>query len=150
MTALIQRVSRAEVRIDGERVGHIGPGLLVLLGVEQGDDQADLEWLVGKVARLRIFADAGGKTNLALAEVGGEALVVSQFSLTARTAKGSRPSFVDSAAPALAEALYHEFVARLGAVLGRRLPTGRFAAEMEVELVNNGPLTFWIDSRRRR
>lgn len=150
MIALLQRVRRAEVRVDEVCVGKIGPGLLVFLGVEAGDDADELNWLAGKVLRARLFADADGKLNLNLTESGGEILVVSQFSLCARTAKGNRPSFVDAAEPSVAEAFYHQFVAELEQNLGQRIPTGRFAADMEVELVNDGPLTLWIDSRRRR
>lgn len=149
MRALVQRVASAAVAVDGREVGRIGRGLLVLLGVEQGDGDSDLDWLVGKVHRLRIFPDEAGKMNRALGDIGGEALVVSQFTLLASTAHGNRPDFLRAAAPAEADRLYRAFAARLQELLGRPVPTGVFAADMAVSLVNDGPVTLLIDSRRR-
>ena len=149
MRAVIQRVRRAAVAIDGETVAAIGPGMLVLLGVEDGDGPEDLDWLVGKVARMRIFADSENRMNLSLAESGGEALAVSQFTLHASTRKGNRPSFIRAAAPVLSEPLYEDFCRRLEAELARPVGRGRFGAEMQVELLNDGPVTLSIDSRLR-
>lgn len=144
MRALVQRVSRAEVRVEDERVGRIGEGFLVLLGVGREDGPADAEALARKVAKLRVFEDAEGKMNLALTDVGGEALVVSQFTLFADARKGNRPSFVAAAPPDQADELYARFVAELRA---QRVPvqTGTFRAQMAVELVNDGPVTIWLD-----
>lgn len=144
MIALIQRVSRASVDVDGETVGKIGPGLLVLLGVQREDDQAKADKLLHKVSHYRLFGDAEGKMNLNVQQAGGSLLVVSQFTLAADTAKGLRPGFSNGADPALAEALYDYFVAQARA-LGGVTETGRFAANMQVSLVNDGPVTFWLE-----
>jgi len=146
---LIQRVSRAEVRVAGERVSSIGPGLVVLVGVGHDDTPEVAEQLAGRCVELRIFRDSAGKTNLALADVGGEVLAVSQFTLFADTSRGRRPSFLGAAPPELGERLYERFAA---AVEGRgvRVARGIFGAEMEVELVNDGPLTIWLDSAAGR
>jgi D-aminoacyl-tRNA deacylase len=144
MRAVCQRVSRAEVRIGGESVGKIGPGLVVLLGIARDDTPAEAEQLAGKVARLRIFEDAAGKFANALLDVGGSALVVSQFTLIADVRKGNRPSFVDAARPEQAEALYESFSAALAAT-GVPVAQGRFGARMEVELVNDGPVTIVLE-----
>jgi D-tyrosyl-tRNA(Tyr) deacylase len=149
MRAVIQRVSSARVTVAGEVIGEIGAGLLILLGVAQADTAADGEWLVQKIAALRIFEDDAGKMNRSLADTAGGALVVSQFTLLASTAKGTRPSFNAAAAPALAIPLYEKFVAQLSAVLGRAVATGRFGAMMDVALVNAGPVTLTLDSRVR-
>ena len=149
MKVVVQRVAEAAVEIGGEAVGRIGRGLVVLVGVEQGDSAADAEWLAAKVAGLRIFADEAGKMNRSVAEVGGEALVVSQFTLLADTARGNRPSFVRAARPEEAVPLYERFLAVLEPLVGRPLATGVFAADMRVSLVNDGPVTIVIDSRRR-
>ena len=148
MRILLQRVLRAEVRVDGEVVGACGPGLLVLVGVGHDDTPAVAEALAGKVAELRIFRDEEGRTNRSLLEVGGAALVISQFTLYADTRKGRRPSFLDAAPPDLGTRLYERFAAALearGIAVGR----GRFGAEMAVELVNDGPMTIWLDSNQR-
>ncbi|HEX8939090.1 MAG TPA: D-aminoacyl-tRNA deacylase [Candidatus Limnocylindrales bacterium] len=145
MRALLQRVSRAEVRVEGSVVGSIGRGLLVLLGVAPGDDEATTRSLAERTARLRIFADAAGRTNLALGDVGAEALVVSQFTLYADTRRGRRPSFAGAAEPALAERLYETFCDALAAE-GVAVARGRFGAKMAVELVNDGPFTILLDS----
>jgi D-tyrosyl-tRNA(Tyr) deacylase len=146
MRAVIQRVSRASVVVEGQTVGEIGTGLLVLLGVAQGDTPAEARRLADKIAGLRVFDDAAGKMNLALADVGGAMLVVSQFTLLGDCRKGRRPSYVEAAGPELAEQLYEEFVA---AARERRAPvaTGRFRTHMEVSLVNDGPVTLVVEAR---
>lgn len=149
MRAVVQRVSEASVTIAGEVVGRIGTGLLVLVGVEQGDATADADWLATKIAALRIFGDTEGKMNLAVRDVGGATLVVSQFTLLADTARGNRPSFVRAARPEEAVPLYERFAEALGTAAGRPAERGVFAADMRVALVNDGPVTIWIDSRRR-
>jgi len=138
--ALLQRTSGARVRVDGEVVGEIGAGLAILLGVGPDDDEAVADALARRAAELRIFDDAAGKTNLSLLDVGGEALVVSQFTLYADTRRGRRPGFTGAAAPEVAERLYRRFAEALRA-LGVRVATGRFGALMAVELVNDGPFT---------
>jgi D-aminoacyl-tRNA deacylase len=145
--AVVQRVSRAEVRVDGRATGAVGAGFAVLLGVGRDDAEADARLLADKVAALRVFEDPEGKMNLALAEVGGGVLVVSQFTLFGDARKGNRPSFVDAAAPELANALYERFCAMLREK-GLPVATGVFRATMEVELVNDGPVTILLDSRR--
>lgn len=149
MKAVLQRVSRAAVDIDGETVASIGPGLLVLLGVEEADHDDDLAWLAGKVARMRIFADDQGRMNRSLVESGGGAIVVSQFTLHASTKKGNRPSFLRAARPEHSEPLYAAFCRALEIELGRPVGRGRFGADMQVALVNDGPVTIVIDSRHR-
>ncbi len=148
MRALLQRCARAEVRVAGETVGSCGRGLLVLVGIGHGDDDATAVALARKVAELRIFDDAAGRTNLSLLDVGGDALVVSQFTLYADTRRGRRPGFTDAAAPAQAERLYGVFADALAAH-GPRVGRGRFGAEMEIELVNAGPFTIWLDTADR-
>lgn len=148
MRACIQRVTRAEVRVAGDVVGRIGQGLLVLLGVARDDTTEDAHLLADKVAQLRIFDDPGGKMNLAAHDVAGGVLVVSQFTLLGDCRKGRRPSFVAAAPPELAESLYAVFVERLRAT-GLQVATGRFRQQMQVELVNDGPVTLLVDSRRQ-
>ena len=145
MRALLQRVSRASVTVDGQVVGHIGRGFLVLLGVGQGDGEAQVKTLVDKIVYLRVFEDDEGKMNRSLLDVGGQALVVSQFTLYADVRKGRRPSFTDAAPPAVAEPLVERFNAALAAY-GLKVGEGVFGAYMEVELLNNGPVTIWLDS----
>ena len=147
MRAVVQRVARAEVRVDGSAVGAIGPGLLVLLGVAQGDGEEAMQLLADKVAALRIFEDGDGKMNRAVAERGGAVLVVSQFTLLGDARKGNRPSFTAAAPPEAAEALYQAFCAALRRK-GLHVATGLFRAHMEVELVNDGPVTILLDSSR--
>jgi D-tyrosyl-tRNA(Tyr) deacylase len=147
MRAVLQRVSRAKVTVAGEVVGEIGRGLLVLLGVEQGDTESDAQQLADKTIQLRIFDDAQGKMNLAVTDVGGAVLVVSQFTLLGDCRKGRRPSFIAAAPPELAERLYETFVAAIGAQ-GVSVATGRFRAMMDVELINDGPVTLLLESRR--
>ena len=149
MRVLIQRVTEASVAIGGVVSGRIGPGLLLLLGVEEADGGEDIEWLCGKIVRLRIFSDADGKMNRSLLDTGGGLLVVSQFTLFASTRKGNRPGFTRTAPPAVAIPLYERFVAELGALSGRAVETGEFGADMQVALVNDGPVTIWMDSRAR-
>lgn len=145
MIACIQRVSRASVVVDGKMVGAINLGLLVLLGVAADDTDQDLQWMVDKTLGLRIFDDDEGKMNRALGDVGGEMLVVSQFTLLGDCRKGRRPSFIHAAPPEKAERIYEDFVARARAA-GATVATGRFRAHMEVQLVNDGPVTLLIDS----
>ncbi len=145
MRALLQRVSRAEVRVGDEVVGRIGAGLVVLLGVGPADDEAVADALARRVTELRIFRDTTGRTNQSLLDVDGATLVVSQFTLFADTRRGRRPGFTGAAPADLAERLYRRFAATL-AGLGPTVATGRFGAEMEVELVNDGPFTIWLDT----
>jgi D-tyrosyl-tRNA(Tyr) deacylase len=147
MRAVVQRVTRAQVEVGGATVGAIGPGLLVLLGVAQGDTSADAVYLAEKTGGLRIFEDAAGKMNLALQDVGGAVLAVSQFTLLGDCRKGRRPGFTDAAPPDLADALYHDYVAALR-TRGLTVATGVFQAEMQVHLVNDGPVTLLLDSRK--
>lgn len=145
MRVVIQRVSRAKVTVAGEIVGEIARGWLVLLGVAPADTTKQVDWLAEKVANLRAFDDADGKMNLSVQDVGGSVLVVSQFTLYGDCQKGRRPGFTGAAPPAIAEPLYEQFVTALK-MLGVPVATGRFAADMQVELVNDGPVTFVIDS----
>jgi D-tyrosyl-tRNA(Tyr) deacylase len=149
MKVVLQRVSSASVTIGGRVTGAIDRGLLVLVGIESADAAADGEWLAQKVAKLRIFADDTGQMNRSVVEVGGAILVVSQFTLHASTQKGTRPSFNAAARPEQARPLYEQFVAQLTAALGRPIATGEFGAMMDVELVNDGPVTLVIDSKTR-
>jgi D-tyrosyl-tRNA(Tyr) deacylase len=149
MRAVIQRVSSARVSVAGEVTGEIAAGLLVLLGVSHHDTEADAKWLAEKIVALRIFEDNAGKMNRSVVDVGGGVLVVSQFTLLASTRKGTRPSFNDAAKPDLAIPLYEAFNRHAAIALGRPVATGRFAAMMDVSLVNNGPVTLVIDSKVR-
>ena len=149
MRALLQRVRSASVEIEGERTASIGPGLLVFLGVTHSDGPDDLTWLAGKVSRLRIFEDENGKMNRSVTESGGAVLVVSQFTLYADTRRGNRPGFDQAARPNLANPLYESFCAALRD-LGLPVATGRFAAEMQVHLQNDGPVTILLDSSERK
>lgn len=148
MRVLLQRVSRARVTVDEQVTGEIGRGLLVFLGAGEGDTAEDLEYVLDKTLNLRIFADDDGKMNLSLLDIDAEMLVVSQFTLYADTRRGRRPSFVSAMDPQSAEAMYEDFVAQASERV-RRVETGRFAATMDVDLVNDGPVTIWIDSRDR-
>ena len=147
MRAVLQRVTRAAVRVGGETVGEVGRGLLVLLGVARDDTDADARYVAEKVLGLRVFEDAGGRMNLSLAEAGGALLVVSQFTLYGDARRGRRPSWSEAAGPERAEALYEYFVAEARR-LGARVETGSFRRMMEVELVNDGPVTILLDSRK--
>lgn len=149
MRAVIQRVLEAAVTIDGVGVSKIGTGLLVLLGVEDADTAEDLRWLSSKVARMRIFSDDEGKMNRSVTEAAGGIIVVSQFTLHASTKKGNRPSFLKSATPAISEPLYRDFCVALEAEIGQPVGRGVFGADMQVSLINDGPVTIVIDSRAR-
>lgn len=149
MRAVIQRVKSSRVTVAGEVTGEIGPGLLVLLGVAQNDTEDDAQWLAEKICALRIFEDDAGKMNRSVVDVAGGVLVVSQFTLFASTRKGTRPSFNDAARPELAIPLYEAFNRFATTALGRPVATGRFAATMDVALVNDGPVTIVIDTKTR-
>ncbi|UQZ88436.1 D-tyrosyl-tRNA(Tyr) deacylase [Deltaproteobacteria bacterium Smac51] len=145
MRILLQRVTRAAVRVEDEEIGSIGPGLLIFLGVTESDTKTEADWLAEKIAGLRIFSDEAGKMNLSVTDSGGSVLVVSQFTLYGDCRRGRRPGFDKAGPPALAEELYEYFKGKV-ASLGLTVASGRFAAHMEVELVNDGPVTFIIDS----
>jgi D-tyrosyl-tRNA(Tyr) deacylase len=147
MRAVLQRVTRASVRVEGETVGEIGGGLVVLLGVARDDTEADASYLVEKIAKLRIFDEAEGRMNVSVAEGGGALLVVSQFTLYGDARRGRRPSWIEAAQPDVAERLYEFFVAQARGA-GLRVETGSFRRMMEVELVNDGPVTILLDSRK--
>ena len=149
MRAVIQRVSSASVTIGGAVKSAIGPGLLILLGVGHEDGQEDLEWLVKKIAALRIFDDEAGVMNRSVTEVGGEALVVSQFTLMASTRKGNRPSYIGAAGHEKAIPMYEAFCSALSEAIGKPVGTGEFGADMQVALVNDGPVTICIDTKNR-
>lgn len=149
MRVVLQRVASASVTIDERVAGKIGRGLLVLQGIEAADTLADGEWLAQKITKLRIFADEAGQMNRSVVDIGGDILLVSQFTLHASTAKGTRPSFNAAARPEHARPLYEQFIAELGTALGRPVQTGEFGAMMQVALVNDGPVTLLIDSRLR-
>jgi len=146
MKALIQRVSSASVSVGGECVAEIKAGLLVLLGISQSDTSEDAVWLASKVANLRVFNDAEGKMNLSVADISSDVLLVSQFTLYGDARKGNRPSFVQAARPEIAEPLYHHVIAALQEHLGKQVQTGVFGADMQVSLVNDGPVTIIIES----
>ncbi|MCS7017801.1 MAG: D-aminoacyl-tRNA deacylase [Cytophagales bacterium] len=150
MIAVIQRVTEASVTIDGRIHGQIAAGLLVLLGIAHHDTLEDVEWLAGKIAGLRIFGDEQGKMNLSLAEVNGNILLISQFTLHASTKKGNRPSFTEAAPPPVAIPLYELMIERLQALTGKKIQTGIFGADMKVRLLNDGPVTIIIDSKNRK
>lgn len=147
MRALIQRVSEASVTVDGETVGEIGPGLLILVCAMQGDSAAQADQLAAKISRLRIFKDEGGKMNRSVLDTGGSALVVSQFTLAADTRRGNRPGFSTAAAPADGERLYEYFADQLTRI-GLGTAKGRFGADMKVRLLNDGPVTIWMDTEQ--
>jgi D-aminoacyl-tRNA deacylase len=149
MRAVIQRVSHASVTVGGKTTGSIETGLLVLLGVEAADTAEDIEWLSGKIVRLRVFPDEHGVMNRSVQEIGGGILLVSQFTLFASTRKGNRPSYTRSAPPEVAIPRYEQFAARLAAHLGKPVATGEFGAAMQVSLVNDGPVTILMDSKAR-
>ncbi len=149
MRLLIQRVRRASVGIDGREHSRIGRGLLALVGIEEADGQEDIDWLAGKLLRLRVFDDERGVMNLDVGQIGGEVMIVSQFTLFASTRKGNRPSYIRSAPEAVSRPLYERFVAAVERESGRAVATGVFGADMKIELVNDGPVTIWIDSKSR-
>jgi D-tyrosyl-tRNA(Tyr) deacylase len=146
---VIQRVSEASVTIQGEIKSRIGRGLLVLVGIEESDNETDSEWLCNKIVQLRIFDDSNGVMNLSILDTGGEILAVSQFTLHAKTKKGNRPSYIRAASPDLAIPLYNSFIARISGLLGKEIATGEFGAMMQVELINDGPVTIIIDTKEK-
>ena len=147
MRVVVQRVKQAEVKVEGRVTGQIGTGLLVLAGFEEADQAADLDWMAQKLVKLRVFPDDDGVMNRSVTESGGEILAVSQFTLYASTRKGNRPSWGRAARGDISEPLFAQFVHRLSAALGRPVPTGVFGADMQVGLINDGPVTIAIDSR---
>jgi len=149
MRAVLQRVSEAQVSVSPEIISKINTGFLILLGVEGIDTSDDVDWLVGKVCKMRVFDDSEGKMNLSILDIAGEALVVSQFTLHASTKKGNRPSFIKAARPELAEPLYEQFCDTLSAQINKPVGRGKFGAMMEVSLTNHGPVTILIDSQNR-
>ena len=149
MRIVIQRVNSAKVSSTGHPLNRIGAGLLILRGIETGDDKSDVEWLVSKIARLRIFDDDAGVMNLSVTEVGGEIMVVSQFTLHASTRKGNRPAYIRAARPEQAVPLYELFVKKINEITNCRVTTGYFGAHMQVSLTNDGPVTIIVDSKSR-
>ena len=149
MRVVIQRVQRCSVEVEGEIIGAIEKGLAILLGVEDADTQEDIDWLCGKISRLRIFDDENGVMNLDIQQAGGRAIVISQFTLFASTKKGNRPSYIRSAGEPIARPMYEKFLATLSATLGADVEHGEFGADMKVALVNDGPVTICIDSKNR-
>lgn len=149
MRVLIQRVAEASVTIEGQVKSAIGPGLLVLLGIETEDSAEDIDWLCKKIIQLRIFSDEEDKMNLSVMDIQGQILVISQFTLHASTKKGNRPSYIKAARPDVAIPLYEQFVDHLSIALGQPVGTGEFGADMKVRLLNDGPVTIWIDSKSR-
>ena len=148
MRVVIQRVRQASVAVDGTICGKIGPGLLVLAGFEALDTEADLDWMAGKIVKMRLFSDEQGVMNRSVGEAGGEILAVSQFTLYAAVKKGNRPSWSRAARGEISQPLFEQFVARLSAELGKPVPTGVFGADMQVALINDGPVTVTVDSRQ--
>ena len=149
MRVVIQRVSKASVRIQGKTSGEIGKGLLILLGIEEADKLEDIQWLIGKITKMRIFPDAEGKMNLSLKDADGDLLIVSQFTLHAGTKKGNRPSFIRAARPDTAIPLYEKFLELSEQELGKPCASGEFGADMQVDLINDGPVTITMDSKAR-
>jgi D-tyrosyl-tRNA(Tyr) deacylase len=149
MRAVIQRVIRASVKIENVIFSEIGHGLMVLVGIEEADNGEDIKWLCNKIVQLRIFNDSGGVMNLSVTETGGDILAVSQFTLHAKTKKGNRPSYIKSANPEIANPLYENFVVSLSQLLGKEVKTGLFGAMMQVEIINDGPVTILIDTKNK-
>ena len=149
MRTVIQRVSNASVKIDGQIKGEINTGLLVLLGIEEADTDDDIEWLSGKIVRLRVFPDRNGVMNLSIAEAGGDILLISQFTLHASTRKGNRPSYIRAAKPETAIPLYKKFIHQLEKDLGKIVQTGEFGAMMQISLINDGPVTIVMDTKNK-
>lgn len=149
MRVVIQRVSQASVSISGKTIAEINQGLVLLLGIVEDDTEADIDWIIGKITRMRIFSDGEGKMNRSLADVSGGLLVVSQFTLHANTKKGNRPSFIKAARPSIAVPLYEAFLAVASQAMERPCVSGEFGADMQVALVNDGPVTIIIDSKKR-
>ena len=149
MRAVIQRVSRASVSIKTRVKSEIGPGLLVLVGIEEADTEADIDWLCNKIVQLRIFNDSNEVMNLSVQDTGGSILAISQFTLHAKTRKGNRPSYIKAARPEVAIPLYNDFVNRLSFLLGKEIGTGEFGAMMQIELINDGPVTIILDTKEK-
>lgn len=149
MRVLIQRVSSARVEVRKKTIGQINQGLLLLVGFEEEDNQDDIDWIIRKVSQMRIFGDEEGKMNTSLTDFGGDTLIVSQFTLHASTKKGNRPSFIRSASPERALALYEQFIERYKINVDGKVETGIFGEDMQVSLINDGPVTIWIDSKNR-
>jgi D-tyrosyl-tRNA(Tyr) deacylase len=149
MRAVIQRVTKASVTIESKLKASVGKGLLVLVGIEEADNETDLEWLCSKIVQLRIFDDNNGVMNLSVQDISGEILAVSQFTLHAKTKKGNRPSYIKAARPEQAIPIYNQFVARLTELLGNEVKTGEFGAMMQIELVNDGPVTIIVDTKEK-
>lgn len=149
MRTVIQRVNKASVTIDNKIRSKIGVGLLILLGIEESDDDTDIEWLCNKIVNLRVFDDSNLVMNLSVLDVGGNILAISQFTLHAKTKKGNRPSYIRAANPDIAIPLYDKFVNRLSQLMGKEIGTGEFGAMMQVELINDGPVTIIIDTKNR-
>ena len=149
MRIVIQRVLQCSVEVEGKIIGEIGKGMAILLGIEEADTQEDIDWLCGKISRLRIFDDENGVMNLDVQQAEGRVIVISQFTLFASTKKGNRPSYIRSAGEKISRPMYEKFVARVEAELGQKVPTGEFGADMQVSLVNDGPVTIWIDSKNK-
>lgn len=147
MRVVLQRVTEASVTIDNNKVAEIGKGLLILLGIEEADSQNDINWLTAKIAKLRIFGDEDGVMNCSIQDVGGDIIVVSQFTLHAATKKGNRPSYIKAARPDVAIPLYESFIKTMELNLGKKVQTGQFGADMKVALINDGPVTILIDSK---
>ena len=150
MRAVLQRVSKASVHVNHRICSSIRTGLVILLGIEEADGVEDIDWLVRKIVNMRIFGDDEGNMNLSLADVEGDAIIVSQFTLHASTKKGNRPSFLQAAKPEIAEPLYKKFIVKFQQELGKEVGTGQFGAHMEVELINDGPVTIIIDTKDKR
>jgi D-aminoacyl-tRNA deacylase len=149
MRAVIQRVTKASVTIEKKLYSEIGPGLMVLVGFEETDNSEDIEWLSNKIFQLRIFDDSNGIMNLSVKETGGDILVVSQFTLHAKTKKGNRPSYIKAANPEIAIPLYKSFVGKLQELMGKKIQTGEFGAMMQCEIINDGPVTIIIDTKNK-
>lgn len=149
MRAVLQRVTRASVKINNQTISETGPGLMILIGIEEEDGAEDVEWLCNKIVQLRIFNDKNGVMNLSVLETGGDILAVSQFTLHAKTKKGNRPSYIKAAKSDIAIPLYNSFVTTLSKLLGRKVKTGEFGAMMQVEMINDGPVTIFIDTKNR-
>lgn len=149
MRVLIQRVSEARCHIEGEVFSEVGQGLVVLVGISNEDNEEDIEWLTRKIAALRIFDDEAGVMNRSVVDIKGDVMVVSQFTLHAMTKKGNRPSWIKAAPEAVSRPMYERFVDAMQSAIGRRVATGSFGADMKIELINDGPVTIWMDSRQR-
>jgi D-aminoacyl-tRNA deacylase len=149
MRVVLQRVTRASVKINQTIFSSIGKGLMVLVGIEETDGTEDIEWLCNKIVQLRVFDDSNGVMNLSVMETGGDILAVSQFTLHAKTKKGNRPSYIKAANPEIAVPIYNNFIALLSQLLGKQVKTGKFGAMMEVEIINDGPVTILIDTKNK-